>query len=583
MNGAGADTAFPWFAVLASSALALLALFALGFALIAWLRWTRTEAGFDALVATASRIAIGERGLRARPHAATLEPLAGALNRLGALNESAEEMLLDRDRQLAVVRRHAHVAYWETDRDGRLRRIEYEPSWPKAERCTKIGSVHLEDARPLERDAWQAALEALAAQRPYADLALERRGADGRTIRVVESAEPRFAADGRFVGWCGTQRRVDATVGLRQSAMRMAIETSAQPVFVVSRGAWPPPIGALNAAARALIDAHGPEEEGPTIERVLCPADGDAARELQRAVARRTPLRCRVAIRDRYGARSEAIARLEPLDECSDAFVLLLDVEEAQRERLRTAADAADALQAKVRELERRASQLDTFAWSVSHDLRAPLRAVDGFARIVLDGHAVQLDPTAQAHLQRVLAASASMERMIDALMTLAGATAQPMQHTRVDLGRLAQDIARDLMRSQPARRALVHCEPSLPVDGDPDLLHLLLRNLLENAWKYTANRELASIRFDAESDAHGYTVYRVSDNGRGFDAANTDRLFSPFQRLHPEDEAPGTGIGLAIARQVVQRHGGTIWAESAPGEGSRFCFTIGGTDRTDD
>ena len=122
-----------------------------------------------------------------------------------------------------------------------------------------------------------------------------------------------------------------------------------------------------------------------------------------------------------------------------------------------------------------------------------------------------------------------------------------------------------------------MHCEPSLVVEGDPDLLRLMLQNLLGNAWKYTSKRAVASIRFDAAADARGRTVYCVSDNGIGFDSANADRLFSPFQRLHPEEDIPGTGIGLAIVQQIVQRHGGTIRAESQPGEGSRFLFTIGG------
>ncbi len=568
-----ADASFPWLALFASSALALVAL---GFALLAWLRWTRTEAEFDALVATARRLAIGERGLRASPRTAALEPLAGALNRLGALNESAEEMLVDRDRQLAVLRRHAQLAYWESDRDGRLQRIEFEPSWPNAERCAPIGRLLFEEARPLERDAWQAALEALAARRPYADLVLERRTADGGTIRVIESGEPRFAADGSFIGYCGTRRRIAASVTLRHSALQPAVETGAQPAVVVSRGIWPLKIVALNAAARALVDAPDAADAPTTIERVLDPDDGDAARELQKAVTLRAPLRQRATIRDRYGERAEAIARLEPIDGGTDAFVLVLDVQEAQQERLHAAAEAAETLRTKVRELERRAHQLDSFAWSVSHDLRAPLRAVDGFARLVLEDPASGLGDVARAHLQRVLDASARMERMIDALMALARSTTQPMQPMRVDLGRLAQDIAHDLMRSHPERSVMIHCEPSLVVDGDPDLLRILLQNLLENAWKYTANRDAASIRFDASTDARGHTLYCVSDNGRGFDATNADRLFAPFQRLHPEAEVPGTGIGLAIARQVVQRHGGTIWADSAPGEGSRFYFTIG-------
>src|SRR5690606_16975331 len=176
-------------------------------------------------------------------------------------------------------------------------------------------------------DAWQAALEALAARRPYADLVLERRTADGGTIRVIESGEPRFAADGSFIGYCGTRRRIAASVTLRHSALQTAVETGAQPAFVVSRGIWPLKIVALNAAARALVDAPDAADAPTTIERVLDPDDGDAARELQKAVTLRAPLRQRATIRDRYGERAEAIARLEPIDGGTDAFVLVLDVQ----------------------------------------------------------------------------------------------------------------------------------------------------------------------------------------------------------------------------------------------------------------
>jgi signal transduction histidine kinase len=567
------EAGFPWFAVLASSALAFVAL---GFALVAWLRWTRTEEALDGLAATAARIAIGERGLRARPRAPVLEPIAGALNRLGALNESAEAMLVDRNRQLAVVRRQARVGYWETDRDGRVQRIEYEPSWPNAERWAPIGGRHLDEARPVDSQAWQAALEALAARRPYDDLVVERTSADGRTIRVVESGEPRFAADGSFLGYCGTVRRIDAASTTRHAALQAAVDVASQCVFLVARAPWPPPILWMNAAAQALTGSGATRDGLSTIGPILEAADAEAVHELQQALAQRNPLRRALVVRDRYGARSEAIARLEPLDDGSGAFVLVLDASAAQVERLRRAADAGDVLRTRVADLERQAHQLDVLAWSVAHDLRAPLRAVDGFARIVLEEHAGQLDPNAQSHLGRIVAAAARMERMIDALMALARSTTQPMQRVPVDLGRLAQDVVRDLMRADPSRTAQVHCEPSLVVEGDPGLLRLMLQNLLENAWKYTSKRPIASIRFDAETDERGRTVYCVADNGRGFDPANADRLFAPFQRLHPDDDVPGTGIGLAIVQQVVQRHGGTIWADSRPGDGSRFRFTLG-------
>lgn len=567
------DPGLPWFAVFASGALAFVAL---GFALVAWLRWTRTAAALDGLVATAARIAIGERGLRALPRSSVLEPLAGALNRLGALNESAEAMLTERNRQLAIIRRQARVGYWESDRDGRVQRVEYEPSWPIAERWAPPGDAHLHDARPVDRQAWQAALEARADRRPYGDLVVERTSVDGRTIRVIESGDPRFAADGSFLGYCGTVRRIDAASTTRYAAMQAAAEIGNRCVFVLSRAPWPPPIAWMNAAGRT-ISGQGAREGYPTLGSILEMADAETIEQLQQALLHEHPLRRTLTVRDRYGARAHALAHLEPLEDGSGACVLVLDMDAAEIERLREAAEAGSVLRARVTDLERQAHQLDVLAWSVAHDLRAPLRAVDGFARIVLEDHAARLDPDAQAHLRRVVAAGARMERMIDALMALARSTTQPMQRIPVDLGRLAQETMRDLMRTQPQRAAQVHCEPSLVVEGDPGLLRMMLQNLLENAWKYTSKNPIASIRFDARTDERGRTVYCVADNGIGFDSVNADRLFAPFQRLCADDDIPGAGIGLAIVQQIVHRHGGAIWAESRPGEGSRFCFTLAG------
>jgi len=560
--------------VIASAALALVTL---AVVVVAWLRWTRIRTALDTLADTAARVAIGERGLRASARAGVLEPLADALNRLGTLTESAERTLVDRNRQLAIVRGHARLAYWETDRDGRFQRIEYESSWPGAERCASVGALHLERARPLDRSAWQAALEALNAHQPYRGLVLERTSADARSIRVVETGEPAFDAHGSFLGYRGTMRRVDADSSMRDCALRTAAETSPQPIFVVACAPWPLPIVWMNAAGRMLLGEDANRHAPPTLAALLDATDGEDVRELQQATLHRNPLRRTVRVRDRYGARNQVIARLEPLDDGSEGFVLVLDANEAQIEQLRTTAETAQTLGARARELERRAHQLDVVAWSLSHDLRASLRDVVRFTRAVVEDHDAKADAAVCTRLQSAIAAGERMARMIDGLTALAHSTTQPMQRVAVDLGLLAQHIARDLVRAEPEREVQLHCEPSLVVEGDPDLLRLLLQNLFENAWKYTAGRPVASIRFDAVVDARGRATYRVSDNGIGFDPSKADRLFSPFRRLHPEEDIDGIGIGLAIAQQIVQRHGGTIRAESKPGEGSRFVFTLGG------
>jgi signal transduction histidine kinase len=216
------------------------------------------------------------------------------------------------------------------------------------------------------------------------------------------------------------------------------------------------------------------------------------------------------------------------------------------------------------------------FSYTVSHDLRAPLRVVDGFARILKEDYGRQLDRIGNDHLDRVLGAAARMNAMIDAMLSVARLSTQPLARQPVDLSQIARYIVDDLRRSQPQRRVEVKVQAGLRAVGDPTLLRQVLENLLSNAWKYTGQREQARIGLCA-LELEGRRVYEVHDNGAGFDMRHADRLFGLFQRLHGSHEFPGTGVGLASVQRIVRRHGGEIWAESSPGEGARFRFTLPG------
>ena len=219
-------------------------------------------------------------------------------------------------------------------------------------------------------------------------------------------------------------------------------------------------------------------------------------------------------------------------------------------------------------------SEAAAFSYTVSHDLRAPLRVVEGFARILKEDYGRQFDRIGNDHLDRVLAAAARMNTMIDAMLSLARLSTQPLARQPVDLSQLADFIVEDLRRSTPHRVVEASIEPGLRVVGDPTLLRLVLENLLSNAWKYTARCDRARIWL--ASHAHdGRRVFEVGDNGAGFDMRSADRLFGLFQRLHSQSDFPGTGVGLASVQRIVRRHGGEIWAESAPGQGARFSFTL--------
>jgi light-regulated signal transduction histidine kinase (bacteriophytochrome) len=214
-------------------------------------------------------------------------------------------------------------------------------------------------------------------------------------------------------------------------------------------------------------------------------------------------------------------------------------------------------------------------SFAVSHDLRAPVRVVEGFARILKEDYGDRLDRVGNDHLERVLSAAARMNQMIDALLFIAKLATQPLVRQPVNLSQLAQYVVDELRRSTPEREARVEIEPGLQASGDPTMLRVALENLLGNAWKYTQrNRDaLVSLRGERQGDKR---VFVVQDNGTGFDMRSSDRLFGLFQRLHSASEFPGTGVGLASVRRIVRRHGGEIWAESEPGRGATFRFTLG-------
>ena len=250
-----------------------------------------------------------------------------------------------------------------------------------------------------------------------------------------------------------------------------------------------------------------------------------------------------------------------------------------------TAGGGADAsMQDRIRELEaegsRRAQrheqavrELDSFAHSVSHDLRAPLRVIDGFAQIVLEDYGDKLDALGLEHLKRIVAAGARMNSMIDTLLSMSRMTARELNCERVDLSQTALQLVEELHSEDPGRNVEFVVAPGLAAQGDPTLLRLVLQNLLANAFKFSSRTPAARIEFGRQADSS--QAFFVRDNGAGFDMRFAERLFGVFQRLHSQSEFPGTGVGLATVQRIVRRHSGRIWAESAPGRGATFYFTL--------
>ena len=231
------------------------------------------------------------------------------------------------------------------------------------------------------------------------------------------------------------------------------------------------------------------------------------------------------------------------------------------------------ALEARVAErtaeLEAASRELEALSSAVSHDLRAPLRAISGFSKILLEDHGAALGAGRQ-HLGRIYAATRRMTDLIDDLLRFSRMAASEVGRRPFDLARLAREIVGEIRAAAPERKIEVAIPAALPAQGDERLVRAMLENLLRNAWKFTSKREAARIEVGVQGGA-----FFVRDNGAGFDLARADRLFTPFHRLHSPDEFEGTGIGLAIAQRIVHRHGGRIWAESAPDHGATFYFTL--------
>jgi PAS domain S-box-containing protein len=218
--------------------------------------------------------------------------------------------------------------------------------------------------------------------------------------------------------------------------------------------------------------------------------------------------------------------------------------------------------------------ELESFSYSVSHDLRSPLRAIDGFSQALLDEYHDVLDIDGQHYLERVRNAAQRMGSLIDDMLNLSRVTRSEIKHEIVDLTALGWQVIDELQKREPQRKVEINIMPKINVKGDQSLLHIVLENLLGNAWKYTGEKKSASIEFGTEI-LDNETVFYIQDNGIGFDMDYANKLFIPFQRLHSAEKFPGTGIGLATVARIIERHSGRIWADASPNLGARFRFTL--------
>ena len=447
---------------------------------------------------------------------------------------------------------------WQTDAEHRLVRLQPPLAAPAS---AWVGGAP--GGEPLWRrfdDAAHSLQPRMLAQAPLGDMRVTQYAAQGPRAWRLRGL-PRFDARGRFAGYLGMAWPTDSADA--SAAARQGLEALLQQGPVALCLAAPGTDGSgwvlqqASPPARALLGLDGaPDGSLPwpqALERL--PAG------LREAV---------LGLRPGQAVSAEGWhARLERLGEGlgdglgeapggSGLLLLALAPAEAGGDHASRALAAEHA----------------AFSYTISHDLRAPIRVVEGFGRILKEDYAASLDRVGRDHLDRVMAAAARMNQMIDALLSLSRLSTQPLARQPVNLSQIAGWVVEDLRRSAPERNVSVTIAPGMVTQGDPTLLRMALENLLGNAWKYSAKVAQAQIRFEP-SEAGGRAGYVISDNGAGFDMRFADRLFGVFQRLHSSSDFPGSGVGLASVQRIVRRHGGEIWAESEVGHGARFYFTL--------
>lgn len=521
---------------------------------------------------------------------------AGNIYRIAGIAEditerrSAEQAVLESRAMLAEAQRIAHIGSWELDfADNSLhwseevyRIFDVQPGAFAASYETFLSYVHPED-----RDfVAQAFAEAIKNRATY-DVVHRLLLTDGSIKYVHEQCEAYYDPQGiplRAVGTIQdiTRQHLAESALVRSKAEFEAIFNAiSDPVLYADTERR---IVMVNPAVNVVF-GYAPEELIGKNTEVIYAEKSDYEAQGQRQFNPRTDIKSahyELTYRRKDGSTFVGETFGAKLFDPEGNVIGMLGIIRDVTERNKAAAELnehrdrlEELVDERTRKYETINKELEAFAYSVSHDLRAPLRAIDGFSNALYEDYAGVLDETGKQYLGRVRNAAQRMSTLIDDLLKLSRVTRSELDWQKVDLSELAQNAFNRHRDAEPDRQVDVTLQPGLAANGDKHLLQILMENLIDNAWKYTRGVAQPAIEI-GQRLVDGEKTFYVRDNGAGFDMRFVNKLFKPFQRLHAVEDFEGTGIGLATVQRIVNRHGGSIWAVSSPGQGAEFCFRLG-------